>query len=62
MDRQGFLDYNTRLSPEYSRKASSYAMAIRILDEVLVHQSVVDLNGQSLYDVHDMAVLERCGR
>lgn len=59
MDRQGFIDFNSQLSAENSGKASSYAMAIRILDEVLVHQSVVDLNGQSLYDVHDMAVLEK---
>ena len=61
MDRQGFIDFNTRLSPENSRKASSYAQAIRILDEVLVHQNEIDLHGQSLYDVHDMAVLEQVG-
>lgn len=59
MDRQGFIDYNTRLSPENSRKASSYAQAIRILDAVLVHQHVIDLHGQSLYDIHDLAVLEQ---
>lgn len=59
MDRQGFIGYNVRLSPENSRKASSYAQAIRILDEVLVHQHVVDLQGQSLYDIHDLAVLEQ---
>lgn len=61
MDRQGFIDFNTRLSSENSRKASSYAQAIRILDEVLVHQNEIDLHGQSLYDVHDMAVLEQVG-
>ena len=58
MDRQGFIDFNTRLSPENSRKASSYAQAISILDEVLVHQHVIDLKGMSLYDIHDLAVLE----
>ena len=58
MDRQGFIDFNTRLSPENSRKASSYAQAISILDEVLVHQHVIDLRGMSLYDIHDLAVLE----
>lgn len=59
MDRQGFIDFNTRLSPENSRKASSYAQAISILDEVLVHQHVIDLRGMSLYDIHDLAVLEK---
>ena len=59
MDRQGYIDFNTRLSSENSRKASSYAQAIRILDEVLVHQNVIDLHGQSLYNVHDVAVLEQ---
>ena len=58
MDRQGFIDFNTRLSPENSRKASSYAQAISILDEVLVHQHVIDLRGMSLYDIHDLAILE----
>lgn len=58
MDKQGFIDFNTRLSPENSRKASSYAMAIRILDEVLPHQSVIDLHGRSLYDISDVATIE----
>ena len=43
MDRRGFIDFNTRLSPENSGKAASYAQAIRILDAVLMHQHVVDL-------------------
>ena len=80
----GFIDFNTRLSMENSRKAaikreqtkacfqyaerkqarpevktSSYAQAIRILDAVLVHEHVVDLHGQSLYDIRDLAVLEQ---
>jgi len=58
MDRQGFIDFNTRLSPENSRKATSYAQAIRILDEVLVHQNVIDLHGQSLYDIPNAATIE----
>lgn len=58
MDRQGFIDFNTRLSPENSRKAASYAQAIRILDEVLVYQNVIDLHGQSLYDISDAATIE----
>lgn len=28
MDRKGFIDFNTRLSPENSGKADSYARAI----------------------------------
>ena len=47
-----------RLSPENSRKATSYAQAIRILDEVLVYQDVIDLHGQSLYDIPDAATIE----
>lgn len=58
MDRQGFIDFNTRLSPENSGKADSYARAIKILDEVLPYQDVIDLQGQSLYDVHDVAVIK----
>jgi putative restriction endonuclease len=58
MDKQGFIDFNTKLSPENSRKASSYAMAIRIIDEVLPHQSVIDLHGRSLYDISDVATIE----
>ena len=58
MDRQGFIDFNIRLSPENSGKADSYARAIRILDEVLPYQNVIDLHGRSLYEVHDTAVIE----
>ena len=58
MDRQGFIDFNTRLSPENSGKADSYARAIKILDEVLPYQDVIDLHGHSLYDVHDVAVIK----
>ena len=45
MDKQGFIDFNTRLSPENSGKADSHARAIRILDEVLAHQDLIDLHG-----------------
>ena len=43
MDRNGFIYFNTRLSPENSGKADSYAWAIMILDEVLPYQDVTDL-------------------
>ena len=43
MDRKGFIDFNTRLSPKNSGKADSYAWAIMILDEVLPYQDVTDL-------------------
>ncbi len=58
MDRQGFIDFNTRLSPENSGKADSYARAIMILDEVLPYQNVIDLHDESLYDISDIAVIE----
>lgn len=59
MNRQGFIKYNTALSPDNSGKASSYDKAIKILDEVLPYQDVIDLHGRSLYDIHDIATLER---
>jgi putative restriction endonuclease len=59
MDRQGFIDFNTRLSPENSGKADSYARAITILDEVLPYQDVIDLHGLSLYDITDTSTLEK---
>ncbi len=43
MDRNGFIYFNTRLSPKNSGKADSYAWAIMILDEVLPYQGVTDL-------------------
>lgn len=58
MDKLGFIDFNTRLSPENSGKADSYARAITILDEVLPHQNAIDLNGNSLYTITDTAVIE----
>ncbi len=58
MDRQGFIDFNMRLSPENSGKADSYARAIKILDGVLPYQDTIDLHGQSLYDITDTAVIE----
>jgi len=58
MNRQGFIEFNTRFSPENSGKADSYARAIKILDEVLPHQNTIDLHGQSLYDISDSSVLE----
>ena len=58
MDRQGFIDFNTRLSPENSGKADSYARAIKILDEVLPYQNVINLQGQSLYNISNIVILE----
>ena len=43
MDRNGFIYFNTRLSPKNSGKADSYAWAIMILDEVLPYQDVTDM-------------------
>ena len=58
MDRKGFIDFNVQLSSENSGKAKSYAMAIQILDDVLQHQNVIDLHGQSLYDISDTNIIE----
>ena len=45
MDRNGYIYFNTRLSPKNSGKADNYAWAIMILDEVLPYQDVTDLKG-----------------
>lgn len=47
------------LSPENSGKADSYARAIRILEEVLPYQDIVDLQGQSLYEITDVGIIEK---
>ena len=62
MDRQGFINFNMQFSSEKSGMASSYAQAIRILDEVLPHQDVIDLHGQSLYDVREVAIIDNVNR
>lgn len=59
MNRQGYIQYNIMLSPENSGKADSYSRAIRILEEVLPFQNVVDLRGQSLYTISDIETIER---
>ena len=43
MDRNGFIYFNTRLSPKNLGKADCSAWAIMILDEVLPYQDVTDL-------------------
>ena len=58
MDRKGFIDFNTRLSPENSGKADSYARAIMILYEVLPYQNVIDLQGRSLYELSDVTAID----
>ena len=58
MDRKGFIGFNIRNSTKKSNKPYSYAKAIQILDNVLKHQNVVNLNGQSLYDVNDPIVID----
>ncbi|MDM8146360.1 HNH endonuclease [Bacteroides eggerthii] len=58
MDKQGYIDFNLMLSPDKSGKADSYARAIGILDEVLKHQSVINLNGKSLYEISDIKTIE----
>ena len=65
MDKQGFLEFNARYSPKNSGKADSYVRAINILDEVLPHlnkkdlqDNKIDLQGRSLYDISESAILE----
>ena len=42
MDRKGFIDFNTRLSPENSGKADSYARAIMILDVAMTKKDILN--------------------
>ena len=58
MDKLGFIEFNKKFSPQKSRKADSYAQAIKILDEVLPHQNEINLQGKSLYDISESAILE----
>ena len=58
MDRKGFIDFVAMFSAENSRKPASYATAIQILDEVLKHQKVINLDGRSLYDIKDISIIE----
>ena len=58
MNRQGFIDFNSRYSTDKSGKASSYARAIEIMDDVLQHQNEIDLGVKSLYDVSNIDVIE----
>lgn len=54
MTRQGFIDFNTKLSPENSRKASTYAMTIRILDDysVVLSSALQENEMKAYYDKH----------
>lgn len=58
MNKQGFIDFNSRYSTDKSGKASSYARAIEIMDDVLQHQNEIDLGVKSLYDVSNIDVIE----
>lgn len=58
MNIQGFIDFNTRLSPDNSGKTDSYVRAIKILENVLQYQHEVELNGQSLFNIHDTATID----
>lgn len=58
MNKQGYIDFNLMLSPDKSGKADSYARAIDILNEVLKYQSVINLNGKSLYEISDIKTIE----
>ncbi len=58
MDVQGFIEFNSRYSPDNSGKASSYATAIRIIEKQLSFQDEIDLHGKSLYDINDIATLD----
>lgn len=62
MNRQGFIEFNASLSPENSGKTQSYDIAIQILDNVLKYQNEINLQGQSLFDISDLSVLDEVQR
>ena len=62
MDKQGFIDFNTRFSPENSGRADSYAKALAILERVLPYHPQINLQGKSLYEINDTATIENIKR
>jgi len=59
MDRLGFIEYSSLVSPSGSRKAACYATAIQILDEIFEQHDAMNLQGASLYSVDDAELLMR---
>lgn len=59
MDRIGFMEYASIVSPSGSRKAACYATAIQILDDIFKEHDVMHLKGVSLYAIEDFALLMR---
>lgn len=45
-------------SPDNSGKTDSYVRAIAILEQVLKHQNVINLNGKSLYEISNIGTIE----
>lgn len=58
MDKQGFIEFNKRFSTDKSRKASSYARAIEILDKVLLHHKLFGVGVNTLYNVSNSNIIE----
>ncbi|MCF0180908.1 MAG: HNH endonuclease [Muribaculaceae bacterium] len=56
-NRIQFYEYNVMVSHVKSGKPSSYATAIRIMDEIFRQVDVFGLKGQSLCDIEDIKLL-----
>jgi len=60
MTHQGFVDYLFAIfNTSGSRAASSYIQAIRIIDEMFVHDDVFALNGKSVTCIDDSVLLKQ---
>lgn len=59
INEKGYKDYCMMFSPENSRKASSYVMALQILDSVFQQAGHQAFPFRSLYDIDDIGQLER---
>lgn len=59
MTQQGFDDYLFAVFGHKTGTAKSYMMAIRIIDELFLHEDVFALHGKSIACIEDFDLLNR---
>lgn len=59
MTQQGFDDYLFAVFGHKTGTAKSYMMAIRIIDELFLHEDVFALHGKSIACIEDFDLLIR---
>lgn len=58
MDKQGYINYTSSFSPTGSGKASSYAKAIEILNDIFSNISIKEYSINNLYRITNPEVIE----